>query len=201
MLLEAARICCSRDSRKPGGGALVAALALTFCGPVMSLLDVSNNLTTFAWVPLIVWCALSEVPAMTCGAVMALSFLAGERSSHRSGRCFSSSSGGADGWTSSKPRRWRSRYPPCSFFPFLCWIANSDRARGGMTRAHILSGSMAPRDWFRLAIPPKPDAVFDPSMGQQFLPILYAGLLTILLAIIGIFAARRRAAAGRRSFF
>ena len=63
---------------RPGGGALVAALALTFCGPVISLLDVSNNLATFAWMPLIVWCALSEVSAKTCGAVMALSFLAGE---------------------------------------------------------------------------------------------------------------------------
>src|SRR5947209_8536598 len=63
---------------RPGGGALMAALALTFSGPVMSLLDVSNNLTTFAWIPLIVWCALSDVSAKTCGVVMALSFMAGE---------------------------------------------------------------------------------------------------------------------------
>jgi len=179
---------------KSGGGALVAALALTFCGPVMSLLDVSNNLTTFAWIPLIVWCALSEVSAMTCGAVMALSFLAGEP-------FFASI--GALLFVIVRRRGWMDKLEAAAMafalsavqlFPFLRWIANSDRTRGGMTRAHILSGSMAPRDWLSLAIPPKPDALFDPSMGQHFLPILYAGLLTIVLAIIGVFAARRRAA-------
>lgn len=179
---------------RPGGGALVAALALTFCGPVISLLDVSNNLTTFAWIPLIVWCALSEVSAMTCGAVMALSFLAGEP-------FFASI--GALLFVVIRRRGWMDKLEAAAMalalsavqlFPFLRWIANSDRARGGMARAHILSGSMAPRDWLSLALPPKPDAVFDPSMGQHFLPILYAGLLTIVFAIIGIFAARRRAA-------
>jgi len=179
---------------KPGGGALLAALALTFCGPVMSLLDVSNNLTTFAWIPLIVWCALSEVSAMTCGAVMALSFLAGEP-------FFASI--GALLFVIVKRRGWMDKLESAAMafalsavqlFPFLRWIANSDRTRGGMTRAHILSGSMAPRDWLSLAIPPKPEALFDPSMGQHFLPILYAGLLTVVLASIGIFAARRRAA-------
>jgi len=179
---------------KPGGGALLAALALTFCGPVMSLLDVSNNLTTFAWIPLIVWCALSEVSAMTCGAVMALSFLAGEP-------FFASI--GALLFLIVRRRGWMDKLEAAAMafalsavqlFPFLRWIANSDRTRGGMTRAHILSGSMAPRDWLSLALPPNPDALFDPSMGQHFLPILYAGLLTIVLAIVGIFAARRRAA-------
>jgi len=179
---------------RAGGGALLAALALTFCGPVMSLLDVSNNLTTFAWIPLIVWCALSEVSAMTCGAVMALSFLAGEP-------FFASI--GALLFVIVRRRGWLDKLEAAAMafalsavqlFPFLRWIANSDRTRGGMTRAHILSGSMAPRDWLSLAIPPKPDVLFDPSMGQHFLPILYAGLLTIVLAIVGTFAARRRAA-------
>jgi hypothetical protein len=179
---------------RPGGGALLAALALTFCGPVMSLLDVSNNLATFAWVPLIVWCALSEVSAMTCGAVMALSFFAGEP-------FFASI--GALLFVVIRRRGWLDRleaaamafaFSAVQLLPFLSWIANSDRARGGMTRAHILSGSMPLRDWLWLAIPPKPGAVFDPSMGQTYLPIVYAGLLTIVLAIAGIFAARRRAA-------
>lgn len=178
---------------RPGGGALTAALALTFCGPVMSLLDVSNNLTTFAWVPLIVWCALSEVSAMTCGAVMALSFLAGEP-------FFASI--GALLFVIVRRRGWIDKLEAAAMafavsavqlFPFLSWIANSDRTRGGMTKADILLGSMPLRDWLLLAIPPKPGRVFDPSMGQQFLPIVYAGLLTIVLAMIGIVAARRRA--------
>nr|MDP9360860.1 hypothetical protein [Acidobacteriota bacterium] len=63
---------------RPGGAALAAALALTFCGPSMSLLDVSNNLTTFAWIPLIVWCALAGVSARASAVAIAMSFLAGE---------------------------------------------------------------------------------------------------------------------------
>jgi len=178
---------------RPGGGALMAALALTFCGPVMSLLDVSNNLTTFAWIPLIVWCALSDVSAKTCGAMMALSFLAGEP-------FFASI--GALLFVLIRRRGWIDKLEAAAMafalsavqlFPFLSWIANSDRAHGGMTKAQILLASMPPRDWLRLAIPPK-DAVLHPGMGQEFLPIVYAGLLTTVFAIVGIVAARRRAA-------
>jgi hypothetical protein len=178
---------------RPGGGALMAALALTFCGPVMSLLDVSNNLTTFAWVPVIVWCALSDVSAKACGAVMALSFLAGEP-------FFASI--GAILFVVVRRRGWIDKLESAAMafalsavqlFPFLSWISDSDRAHGGMTRAQILLASMPPRDWLRLAIPPK-DAVLHPAMGQEFLPIVYAGLLTVIFAIIGIVAARRRAA-------
>src|SRR4051812_33363696 len=179
---------------KPGGGALVAALALTFCGPVISLLDVSNNLATFAWVPLIVWCAVSDVSAKTCGAILALSFLAGEP-------FFASI--GAVLFLIVRRRGWIDKLEAAAMafaisavqlFPFLGWIANSDRASGGMTKADILLGSMPLRDWVWLAIPPKMGRVFDAALGQQFLPIVYAGLLTIVFAIIGIFAARRRAA-------
>ena len=179
---------------KPGGGALMAALALTFCGPVISLLDVSNNLATFAWVPLIIWCALSEVSSMTFGLVMALAFLGGEP-------FFASIA--ALLFVLVRRRGWIDKLEAAAMafaisavqlFPFLGWIANSDRARGGMTREGILFGSMPLRDWMWLAIPPKPGRLFDPSMGQQFLPIIYAGVLTIIFAIIGIFAARRRAA-------
>jgi hypothetical protein len=179
---------------RPGGGALTAAIALTFCGPVISLLDVSNNLTTFAWVPLVVWCALSEVSAMTCGGVMALSFLAGEP-------FFASI--GALLFVICRRRGWMDKLDAAAMaialsavqlFPFLSWIAKSDRAQGGMSGAQILSASMPLRDWLWLAIPPKAGAVFDPAMGQQFLPIIYVGVLTIVFAIIGIFAARRRAA-------
>jgi len=179
---------------KPGGGALTAALALTFCGPVISLLDVSNNLATFAWIPLILWCALSDVSARTCGAVIALSFLGGEP-------FFASIA--ALIFVVVRRRGWLDTLDAAAMafaisavqlFPFLGWIANSDRTSGGMTKEGILLGSMPLRDWRWLAIPPTPYRLFDPSMGQQFLPIVYVGLLTIVFAIIGIFAARRRAA-------
>ncbi len=38
--------------------AFFAAAALALSGPVMSILDVSNNLGTFAWFPLVIWAAL-----------------------------------------------------------------------------------------------------------------------------------------------
>src|SRR5207244_2925155 len=41
--------------------ALAAALALMFCGPAMSLVDINNNLATFAWLPLVLWCAMANV--------------------------------------------------------------------------------------------------------------------------------------------
>jgi hypothetical protein len=179
---------------RPGGGALMAALALTFSGPVMSLLDVSNNLTTFAWIPLIVWCAFSDVSAKTCGAVMALSFLAGEPFFAALGAVL---------FLVVRRHGWFDRFEAAAvafalsavqLFPFLSWIAGSDRAHGGMTRAHILLASMPLRDWLQLAIPSKEAGLFHPGMSQQFLPMLYAGLLTIVFAIAGIFIARRRAA-------
>ena len=49
-----------------------------FCGPTLSLLDVQNNLTTFAWLPLVIWCAASRASARWSAAAIAMSFLAGE---------------------------------------------------------------------------------------------------------------------------
>ncbi len=58
--------------------ALLGALSLMLCGPSLSLLDVSNTLTTFAWIPLVLWSALAMAPAAVCAALIAMSFLAGE---------------------------------------------------------------------------------------------------------------------------
>jgi len=67
---------------RPGGAALAAAVALTFSGPAMSLLDVSNNLATFAWIPLILWCALNGASTRASATAIAMSFLAGEPYTH-----------------------------------------------------------------------------------------------------------------------
>src|SRR5579859_5440537 len=58
--------------------ALIAALSLMLCGPAMSLLDISNTLATFAWIPLVLWCALAVAPPGLSAFVIAMSFLAGE---------------------------------------------------------------------------------------------------------------------------
>ena len=60
------------------GAATIGAVALMLCGPTLSLLDVQNNLTTFAWLPLVIWCAAARAPAMASAAAIAMSFLAGE---------------------------------------------------------------------------------------------------------------------------
>ena len=58
--------------------ALAAALALMFCGPVMSLVDINNNLATFAWLPLVLWCAMANVGPQWSALAIAMSFLGGE---------------------------------------------------------------------------------------------------------------------------
>src|ERR1043166_419528 len=60
------------------GAALIGATALMLCGPTLSLLDVQNNLTTFAWIPLVLWCGLTRANAMGSAAAISMSFLAGE---------------------------------------------------------------------------------------------------------------------------
>ena len=44
-----------------------------FSGPVLSLLDISNNLATLAWIPLALWCA-AEGAWRRGGLVLALAF-------------------------------------------------------------------------------------------------------------------------------
>src|SRR5262249_40018233 len=60
------------------GAALAAALALMFCGPAMSLVDINNNLATFAWIPLVLWCAVANVRPQLSALAIAMSFLGGE---------------------------------------------------------------------------------------------------------------------------
>jgi len=178
---------------KPGGAALAAAVALTFSGPAMSLLDVSNNLTTFAWIPLIVWCAISGVSARASAAAIAMSFLAGEPFFAAVGALL---------FAIARRRGLRDladvaltsfALSSIQLLPFLSMVAGSDRAHGGLTPAQLLQDSMPLRDWLRVAIPANLGAnAFDPRIEEHFIPIVYLGGLTILFALIGAIAARRR---------
>ncbi|HXH37035.1 MAG TPA: hypothetical protein VNN08_00260 [Thermoanaerobaculia bacterium] len=178
---------------RPGGAALAAAVALTFSGPAMSLLDVSNNLTTFAWIPLIVWCAIDGVSARASAAAIAMSFLAGEPFFAAVGALL---------FAVARRRGARdlidvalTSFALCAIqlLPFLSMVLSSDRAHGGLTRAQLLQDSMPLRDWLRLAIPANLGAsAFDPRLGQHFIPIVYLGGLTILFALVGAVVARRR---------
>ena len=166
------------------GAAMVGAAALMFSGPVLSLLDVSNNFATLAWIPLVLWCALEG--AWKRGAiVLALAFLGGEP-------FFAAIAA----LMYAVVRRHRDVFltallafglSAVQLIPFLEFVANSDRA-GGMEDTLILRDSMHLRDWLQTILPSAPSQ-------QQFIPVLYIGVIVIALALVGI-ATRTRAVAG-----
>lgn len=162
--------------RAPPGAAMVGAAALMFSGPVLSLLDVTNNFATFAWIPLVLWCALESTWRRTA-VVLTLAFL------------------GAEPFFAALAalmvvivRRRRDVVATAllafglsavQLIPFLEFVAHSDRA-GGMEDSLILRHSMQWRDWWNTVVP---NAV---TTEQQFIPVLYMGMGVIALAVIGI---------------
>lgn len=187
------------------GAALVGAMALIFSGPVLSLLDVSNNFCTLAWIPLALWCAAGRAWRRG-GVVLALAFLAGEPFFAALAAAMfvvvallSASQG---------MRREAARgvlitslvafgLSAFQLLPFLEFVRGSDRT-GAMDDALILRDSMPLRDWLRIAVPPPGGpSPMDPQLGQHFIPIVYVGIVVVVLALIGLTTlARRRDAAG-----
>src|SRR6266542_4178712 len=178
-------------SRKASlGAALIGAVALMFCGPTLSLLDVQNNLTTFAWLPLVIWCAVSRASAMWSAAAIAMSFLAGEPFFAAAGALI----------FAIVRRRGVLDVAAQSFalagvqlLPFLAMLHGSDRVASSLSPAQILRESMPPRDWLRIAVPPVlTSSGFDVKLGQHFIPIVYVGLIVSVLAAVGLVTAWRR---------
>ncbi|HEY0139496.1 MAG TPA: YfhO family protein [Thermoanaerobaculia bacterium] len=196
------------------GAAMVGAVALMLSGPALSLLDVSNNLATFAWIPLVLWCAATRRP-IVAGIVLALAFLAGEPFFAALAAVMycvvvvgSSEFLGEDEPSEElrgTPRNPRNFKPvviaaaiafglsAIQLLPFLELILASDRLSGDLTAQDILHHSMPLRDWLRIVVPPRLDAsMFDPHLGQHFILIVYVGIVPALLAIVGIATAFRR---------
>lgn len=198
------------------GAALVGAAALMFSGPVLSLLDVSNNLATLAWIPLALWCA-AEGAWRRGGIVLTLAFLGGEPFfaalagvlvlvASFAGRAAPAAPQVAEeenrGGTGRGGRAARGRIrgivltalvafglSAVQLFPFLEMVGRSDRA-AGLHEETILAHSMAWRDWLRIAVPPAlDDTAIDPNLTQHFIPVVYVGMLVCALALLGI---RRR---------
>lgn len=181
--------------RASQGAALAGAIALMFSGPVLSLLDISTNLATLAWIPLALWCAAEG--AWRRGALaLALAFLGGEPFFATLGAALYvvrvlASSGGV-----LPAVRHIALAGSCAFgiaavqlLPFVEWVATSDRAGGGMARAQILRDSMPLADWPRVALP------LGGTLGQQYLPVIYVGVVVVALALVGL-TRRRRDVAG-----
>jgi len=174
--------------RATRGAALAGAAALMFCGPVVSLWDVNNNLATFAWIPLAIWCGLERHPRAG-GFVLALAFLGGEPFFAGLAAMLYLCAALCGG---KRPRISMAQIAQSALiaigtsaiqlFPFVELLHASDR-RAGLDREVIFRQSMKISDWMLLAIPPHG---IDLSMSQQFIPIVYVGVVTMVLAIIGL---------------
>lgn len=167
------------------GAALAGAVVLLVCGPTLSLADTSNNLTTFAWLPVVLYVALERVRPQVAGAVLALTFLAGEPFFAalfalfyvvivRSPREVAETGLVAFGLSA------------VQLLPFLEMLRGSDRAHG-LDIAELFRDSAAFSDWLRLVLPPRIAANgADAALAEHFIPIVYLGMVTVALAVLGV---------------
>lgn len=172
------------------GAALAGATIVTFCGPTMSLVDVSNNLASFAWIPLVMWCAVSRVSARVAALVLAMTFLAGEPFFAAIGAVL----------YAILARDWKKTLlaglgafglSAVQLLPFLEMLRGSDRA-ARLGADQIFRESMRVSDWLRIVVPPHfSTGAFDPSLSQHFVAVIYVGVPAVVLALLAV--------AGRRS--
>lgn len=178
------------------GAALVGAIAAMFSGPVLSLLDVSNNFCTLAWIPLALWCA-AERAWKRGGAVLALAFLAGEP-------FFAALAAALFVIVGLSTADWRGQtrgvalaaliaigLSGVQLLPFVEYVAGSDRTGSAMDDTLILRDSMSWNDWLRVVVPPEGFGRLS-GLSQQFIPVVYVGLAAAILALAGAMTARRR---------
>jgi hypothetical protein len=190
----------SRDGTP--GPALVGAVAFMVCGPVLSLLDISNNLATLAWIPLALWCARAGAWRRG-GIVLALAFLGGEPFFAAVGALlYAAAYAGNVGRASARPDGLkpvlhgltpvRQALTPVlgsaliamglsavQLLPFLGSLRDSDRA-AGLDPGLILMHSMSWRDWLQFVLP------VSEGGAQQFLPRVYTGVIVCVLAVLGM---------------
>ncbi|HEX7420472.1 MAG TPA: hypothetical protein VF505_11335 [Thermoanaerobaculia bacterium] len=165
------------------GAALAGATIVTFCGPTMSLVDVSNNLASFAWIPLVIWCAVSRVSARVAALVLAMTFLAGEPFFAAIGAVL----------YAILVRDWKKTIlaglgafglSAVQLLPFVEMLRGSDRA-ARLGADQIFRESMRVSDWLRIIVPPHfSTGAFDPSLSQHFVAVIYIGVPAVVLALI-----------------
>jgi len=160
--------------------AVGGAVALMISGPVISMLDVSNNFTTFAWLPLLIFCALEE-RHLAAAVVLAMSFLAGEPFlAAIAALIFAILARRAK--TIAVVGSFAAGLSAIQLLPFLELVAKSDRV--GFGHHDGLESSMAARDWLRMIVPQR--LMRLPQ--QQFILVAYVSLFVVLLAVFGCFA-------------
>lgn len=184
-----------------------AAVALMLSGPSLSLLDVSNNLATLAWVPLVLSCGLDREwhgrYVIRDSAVIALSFLAGEPLLAAAGALLYAVLVFTDNRRApGRPRGsrvWESvqrvvavaalsvAFVLPQLTSFVEALAGSDRS-AGLPADIALRNSVHPRDWLMLIVPQLSETGRDltPHLSQQFIPSMFVPLSIIAAAIIGL---------------
>lgn len=205
------------------GAALAGAVAIVFSGPTLSLLDISNNLAAFSWIPWVIWAAAAGRSPALGGWFLALSFLGGEPyfaalaavmyavvtlfvgRPHTAADGAPTHGGKLVNPSPGSPQRLKhilmaggiaAGLSAIQLVPFLEMVRGSDRA-SGLTAAEIFSESMAPRDWPRLAVPPHLNrAGFDPALSQHFIPMVYVGIPIAILAVCAWIFVRRKDVVG-----
>ena len=187
-------VLCARFVSLPA--ALVVGVASMFVGPVLSMIDVSNNLATLAWIPWVAVASLREGTdggrGLAVGSLLALAFLAGEPSfaaiavvlfvfitiSVRSmrGAAIRVAVAGVTAVCIAAPQ----------LLPFVALLRGSDRAKG-LDSAEAFANSLSVHDLAALLTP-------QVESGQQFVVSLLVGpALAILIALGAVTAIRRRA--------
>lgn len=168
--------------------ALVGAIALMVSGPALSLLDVTNNFTTFAWLPLVIWCGVARAGVSVSALAIAMSFLAGEPFFAAIGALMFAILRRDDIRGVVVTALAAFGLTAVQLFPFLEMLHDSDRA-ATIPREQVFRDSMPLLDWLRIAVPPHLDLyAYDTHLGQHFIPIIYCGMATVLLALIGTIA-------------
>lgn len=190
--------------RASEAAALVGAVALMICGPTLSLLDVSNNLATFAWVPLVIWCALART-TVRGGVVLALAFLGGEPyfaalaavlyvivSWSTARETEPGQEPGGRLRTIAITAFIAAGLAAVQLLPFISMLGGSDRT-ASVDPAEALRQSAPLSEWLRVAIPPSMRADgFDAALAQHFIPMVYVGMLVVVLAVAGWITSFRR---------
>ncbi|HJW94357.1 MAG TPA: hypothetical protein VJ901_12140, partial [Thermoanaerobaculia bacterium] len=189
------------------GAATVGAVALMICGPTVSLWDVSNNFATFAWIPLAIWCGLEHRPRLG-GVVLAMAFLGGEPffaaiAALLFALCVIVSREDGEGPVDrardtgpSPSARLRMTLEAAAIafglsavqlLPFLELLRASDR-RAGLDHETIFKHSMPVREWLRIGLPLH---TFDYSLSQHFIPVIYVGVVIVILALVALSVPRK----------
>lgn len=154
------------------------AIALMLSGPVLSLLDVGNNYTAFAWLPLVILFALDRRP-IAGGLALAMSFLGGEP--------FFAAIAAVIYVVVAREVKIAATVAigvsAIQLFPFIEAIQQSNRVNV-FSAEEVLRSSMTWRDWLRVFVFPK----FAPHANEQFIVVTYVSAFLVVLAIAGAVA-------------